>query len=81
MASIADDLSVLLRSRLVDAGLTDDEVAAMSLNDLWRTALDTDSTSDFVADPTGGATTDAEARAAINDILDILIAHGLMADS
>jgi hypothetical protein len=35
----------------------------------------------LVSDPTGGATTDAEARAAIVSILDILEAHGLMADS
>ncbi len=35
----------------------------------------------FVADPTGGAITDAEARTAINSILDILIAQGLMAAS
>jgi hypothetical protein len=35
----------------------------------------------LVSDPTGGATTDAEARAAIASILDILEAHGLMADS
>ncbi|MGE3414191.1 MAG: hypothetical protein AB7L91_18455 [Dehalococcoidia bacterium] len=32
-----------------------------------------------IADPTGGATTDAEARAAIADILDVLEAFGLMA--
>ena len=35
----------------------------------------------FIADPTGGATTDAEARTAINSILDVLIAHGLIASS
>jgi hypothetical protein len=35
----------------------------------------------FVADPTGGATNDAEARTAIAAILDILIAKGLMASS
>lgn len=35
-------------------------------------------TSAFIADPTGG-TPDAEARTAINAILDILIATGLMA--
>lgn len=32
----------------------------------------------FIADPTGGATTDAESRAAIASILDLLIAYGLM---
>lgn len=36
---------------------------------------------DLVADPTGGVTVDAEARTAINSILDILEAHGLMADA
>lgn len=35
----------------------------------------------FVADPATGSTVDAEARAAIDAILDILEAHGLMADS
>jgi hypothetical protein len=35
----------------------------------------------FIADPSGGATQDAEARSAIADILDLLIAHGLMASS
>ncbi len=35
----------------------------------------------LIANPTGGATTDAEARTAINAILDILEAHGLMADA
>lgn len=35
----------------------------------------------LVANPTGGATVDAEARTAINAILDILEAHGLMADA
>lgn len=35
----------------------------------------------FIADPTGGATVDAEARAAIADILDLLIAQGLMASA
>lgn len=33
----------------------------------------------FVADPAGGATVDAESRAAIAAILDILVAHGIMA--
>lgn len=33
----------------------------------------------FIADPTGGSTEDAEARAAIAAILDLLIAQGLMA--
>lgn len=33
----------------------------------------------FIADPTGGATVDAEARTSINAILDLLAAHGLMA--
>lgn len=37
--------------------------------------------STFVADPTGGATTDAEARTTIGAILDILVAQGLMAAS
>jgi|DEB0MinimDraft_10_1074344.scaffolds.fasta_scaffold00046_2 hypothetical protein len=37
--------------------------------------------STFIADPSGGATQDAEARSAINDILDVLIAHDLMAAS
>lgn len=32
----------------------------------------------LVADPSGGVTQDAEARTAINAILDILEAHGLM---
>lgn len=32
-----------------------------------------------IADPTGGTTTDAEARAAINSILDVLEHFGLMA--
>lgn len=35
----------------------------------------------LVTDPTGGATVDAQARTAINAILDILEAHGLMADA
>ena len=35
----------------------------------------------LVADPAGGATVDAQARTAINAILDILEAHGLMADA
>lgn len=35
----------------------------------------------FIADPTGGATTDAEARAAIVSILNVLEEHGLMASS
>lgn len=35
----------------------------------------------FIADPTGGAIVDAESRTAINAILDILIAFGLMASS
>jgi hypothetical protein len=33
----------------------------------------------FIADPTGGTTTDAEARTAIAAILDLLVAQGLMA--
>ena len=33
----------------------------------------------FIADPTGGATVDTQARTAINSILDLLAAHGLMA--
>ena len=37
--------------------------------------------STFIADPTGGATTDAESRTAIAAILDLLIAKGLMAAS
>lgn len=37
--------------------------------------------STLVADPTGGATTDAEARTAINAILDILEEHNLMSDT
>lgn len=35
----------------------------------------------FIADPTGGATIDAEARAAISSILDVLIEKGLIAAS
>jgi len=35
----------------------------------------------FIADPSGGATTDTQARAAIVAILDLLIARGLMASS
>ncbi len=35
----------------------------------------------LVADPAGGATVDAQARTAINSILDILEAHGLMKDA
>jgi hypothetical protein len=34
-----------------------------------------------IADPTGGATTDAEARAAINDIIDALEAFGIVASA
>mgnify|MGYP001175605641 CR=1 FL=1 len=34
-----------------------------------------------IADPSGGATTDAEARAAINDIIDALQAFGIVATS
>jgi hypothetical protein len=34
---------------------------------------------EFIADPTAGNTVDAEARAAIASILDLLIAQGLMA--
>ena len=34
---------------------------------------------DFIAYPTGGTTEDAEARTAIEAILDLLIAQGLMA--
>lgn len=34
---------------------------------------------DFIADPTGGSTVDAEARTAIAAILDLLVAQGLMA--
>lgn len=33
----------------------------------------------FIADPTGGATIDTQSRTAINAILDLLAAHGLMA--
>lgn len=33
----------------------------------------------FIADPVGGATVDTQARTAINSILDLLAAHGLMA--
>lgn len=33
----------------------------------------------FIADPAGGATVDTQARTAINSILDLLAAHGLMA--
>lgn len=36
------------------------------------------SRSAFIADPSGGATTDTEARTAINAILDALVAQGLM---
>lgn len=35
----------------------------------------------FIADPTGGTTTDAEARTAIAAILDLLAAKGIMAAS
>lgn len=35
----------------------------------------------FIADPSGGATVDAESRTAINAILDLLIELGLMASS
>lgn len=35
----------------------------------------------FIADPAGGSTTDTEARAAIASIIDVLIAHGLIAAS
>lgn len=35
----------------------------------------------FIADPTAGSTVDAEARAVIGAILDLLIAKGLMAAS
>lgn len=35
----------------------------------------------LVSDPSGGATIDTQARTAINAILDILEAHGLMADA
>ena len=35
----------------------------------------------FIADPTGGSTIDAEARTAINSILDALDAVGIMAAS
>jgi len=37
--------------------------------------------STLVANPTGGATVDAESRTAINAILDILEDHGLMSDT
>lgn len=37
--------------------------------------------STFVADPSGGGTVDSQARTAIASILDILIAHNLMAAS
>jgi len=36
---------------------------------------------DFIADPTGGDTQDAEARASIAAILDALAAFGIMAES
>lgn len=35
----------------------------------------------FIADPTAGGTVDTQARTAINAILDVLIAQGLMAGS
>lgn len=35
----------------------------------------------LIADPSGGTTTDAEARAAIVSILDLLAAYGLMASA
>lgn len=35
----------------------------------------------FIADPAAGVTVDAEARTAIDSILDVLEAHGLMADA
>jgi len=36
---------------------------------------------DAITAPTGGATTDAEARTAINSIISALEAHGLIADN
>lgn len=36
---------------------------------------------DAISDPSGGATTDAEARAAINDLIDACEAFGIVATS
>lgn len=56
-------------------------VTPAGLKAVADTKLTTGTPAVFVADPTGGTTTDAEARAAIASILDVLIAKGLMAAS
>jgi hypothetical protein len=52
-----------------------DRISALLISDADKVA------SAFVADPAAGGTVDTQARAAIVSILDILIAHGLMASA
>ena len=53
----------------------------LQLSDIEGSLSDITTPSTFIADPSGGVTTDAEARTAINAILDLLIAQGLMESS
>lgn len=66
----------------LSAGNDDGTVLGQSASDLisFHGATPSDQAA-FIADPTGGATTDAEARAAIASILDVLIEKGLIAAS
>lgn len=66
----------------LSAGNDDGTVLGQSASDLigFHGATPSDQAA-FIADPTGGATTDAEARAAIVSILDVLIEKGLIAAS
>lgn len=59
--------------KAIDTSLASIDTINETLEDLAKVE------GEFIADPTGGTTTDAESRTAIAAILDILVANGLMA--
>lgn len=60
---------------VTDAG----DVASEDIVPVAKGGTGTGTPSNHIADPAGGGTTDAEARTAINSILDALEAHGIVA--
>lgn len=80
-SGLAPDVAASILTTSITNGDTTHAPDGNSVFDALALKQDALTPGTFIADPTGGVVTDAEARTAIASILDLLIAKGLMAAS